>query len=83
MEVSTMVYVCTYCVFTLCGKKVLYSLSVQKYEVKCYVLILGAFMFMSTTGLLTPFLIGQYLELFTCLANHDKALKMLQAQTCT
>ncbi len=31
---------------------------------------------LSTTGLLTPFLIGSYHELFTCLANHYKALKM-------
>ncbi len=31
---------------------------------------------LSTTGLLTPFLIGSYHELFTYLANHYKALKM-------
>ncbi len=30
---------------------------------------------LSTTGLLTPFLIGSYHELFTNLANHYKALK--------
>ncbi len=30
---------------------------------------------LSTTGLLTPFPIGLYHEMFTCLANYDKALK--------
>ena len=30
-----------------------------------------------TTGLLTSFLIGSYFEMFTCVANYDKALKML------
>ncbi len=30
---------------------------------------------LSTTGLLTPFLIGSYLEIFTCVANYDRALK--------
>ncbi len=38
---------------------------------------------LSTIGLLTPFLIGSYLVMFTCVANYDKALKMLHAQTCT
>ncbi len=38
---------------------------------------------LSTTGLLTLYLIGSYHEMFTCVANHDKALKMLHAQTCT
>ncbi len=28
-------------------------------------------------GLLTPFLIGSYHEIFTCSTNYDKALKML------
>ncbi len=32
---------------------------------------------LSTTGLLTPFLIGSCHEMFTCVANYDKALKML------
>ncbi len=32
---------------------------------------------LSTTGLLTPFLIGSYHEMMTCLANHGKTLKML------
>ncbi len=38
---------------------------------------------LSTTGLLTPFLIGPYHELFTCVANYDTAFKMLHTQTCT
>ncbi len=38
---------------------------------------------LSTIGLLTPVLIGSYLEIFTCVANFDKALKMLHAQTST
>ena len=38
---------------------------------------------LSTTGLLTPFLIGPYNELFTCIANYDKTFKMLHTQTCT
>ncbi len=37
---------------------------------------------LSITGLLTPFLIGSYLEMFTCSANYVKALKLLHAQTC-
>ncbi len=37
---------------------------------------------LSTTGLLTPFQIGPYLEMFTWVANYDKALKMLHTQTC-
>ncbi len=37
---------------------------------------------LSTTGLLTPVLIGSYHEMFTCVANYDKAFKMLHAQTC-
>ena len=32
---------------------------------------------LGTTGLLTPFLIGSYHEMFTCSANYDKSLKML------
>ena len=32
---------------------------------------------LSTTGLLTPFLIGSYHEILTCLANHGKTLNML------
>ena len=38
---------------------------------------------LSTIGLLTPFLIGSYLKklMFTCVANYDKALEMLHAQT--
>ncbi len=32
---------------------------------------------LSTTGLLTSFVIGSYHEIFTCLANHNKATKML------
>ena len=32
---------------------------------------------LSTTGFLTPFLIGSYHGTITCLANHDKAKKML------
>ncbi len=32
---------------------------------------------LGTSGLLTPFLIGSYHEMFTCLANYDKSLKML------
>ncbi len=28
-------------------------------------------------------LIGSYHEMFTCVANHDKALKMLHTQSCT
>ncbi len=31
---------------------------------------------LSTTGHLKPFLIGPYLETFTCVANYDEALKM-------
>ncbi len=38
---------------------------------------------LSTTALLTPFLIGSYNEMFIWVANYDKALKMLHAQTCT
>ena len=37
---------------------------------------------LSTTGLLTPVLIGSYHDLFTGVINYDKALKMLHAQTC-
>ncbi len=32
---------------------------------------------LSTTRLLTSFLIGSYHEMFTCVANYDMALKML------
>ena len=32
---------------------------------------------LGTTGLLTPFLIGSYHEMFTYSANYDKSLKML------
>ncbi len=32
---------------------------------------------LNTSGLLTPFPIGSYREVFICLANHDNALKML------
>ncbi len=35
------------------------------------------------TGLLTPFLIGSYHELFTYLANHYKAFKTVAPKTCT
>ncbi len=41
---------------------------------------------MSATGLLTPLMIGSYHEMFTYLANKDKALNMLlglpQISTC-
>ncbi len=42
-------------------------------------IMLEALNLLSTTGLLTPFLIGSYHETITCLANHnhDKAMKML------
>ncbi len=38
---------------------------------------------LSIAGLLIPFLIGPYLEMFMCEANYDKALKLLHTQTCT
>ena len=37
----------------------------------------------TTTSLLTLFLIGPYHELFTCVANYDKLSKLLHTQTCT
>ena len=42
-----------------------------------YAFLLLIYCHKGTTGLLTPFLIGSYHEMFTCPANYDKSLKML------
>ena len=56
----------------------LFIIIIVKADLRYFINPLG----LGTSGLLTPFLIGSYLEMCTCVANYDKALKMLHAQSC-
>ncbi len=48
-----------------------------------YALDMNLIIPLSTSGFLTPFLIGSYHGKYTCLANPDKGLEKLALQTCT
>ena len=84
LEISIIFYICTYCGFTLWGRNTTTMLEFDSEEGGIEDnLRWQQINPLSATGLLTPILIGSYLEKFTCVANYDKALKMLHTQTCT
>ena len=56
--------------------KVKLHADIQTVPKRCEHFLAANFNVLYTTGLLTPFLIGSYHEMFTCSANYDKSLKM-------